>query len=308
MTKNIDISVIVINYNTAKLTKKCIESVFIKTKGINVELIVVDNASKDKSVEVLSTLSKKFNIKVIANKENLGFGRGNNQGMRIAKGRYFLLLNTDTLVKDNVLGEMVRFMDKNKDIGLATCALRNTDGSIQGTGGFFPTLPRVFAWMTFLDDLPLLDRIIKPFHPMHGNSPYKGESYFAKRHEQDWITGAFFLGRSELIKSVGYFDDDYFMYVEEVDYCYRVRQLGFKIAYLPKWNIIHYGGASSTKEFPIISEFKGLLIFYSKHKNKSQLAKLRLLLKMGIALRIILFGILKGREVAQTYAKAYREI
>lgn len=302
----LDLSIVIINFNTKKLTAECIKSVFKNTKGITFEIIMVDNASSDGSVKAVEKLAGKYPVKIKANKENVGFGQGNNQGMKIAKGRYILLLNTDTILKNNLLFEMVRWMDKNKDVGIVSCALKNVDGSIQGTGGYFPTLLRVFAWMSFLEDIPLLDQIIKPFHPMHGQSFfYKGEGFFKKSAERDWVTGAFFLMRKEVIKDVGYFDKDYFMYTEEVDYCFRAKEKGWKVWYMPKWSIIHYGGASSTREFPILSEYKGVKTFYRKHMPSWQYPVLRFLLKLGAFLRIFILGLLKGPEAAKTYAKAF---
>lgn len=307
-SRKLDLSVIIINYNTKKITADCIRSIVKNTKGVDYEIIVVDNASTDRSVEVLENLKKKIsNLKLIRNKENRGFGSGNNQGIKIAKGEFILLLNTDTIIHNNILSEMVEWMRKNKKVGVASCALKNPDGSLQGTGGHFPDLFRVFAWMFFLEDIPLLDTLIKPFHPIHGQSPfYKGTGQFTKRREQDWVTGAYLLTRRKVIEQVGYFDEDYFMYTEEVDYCYRVKKAGWKVWYLPAWSITHLGGASSTAEFPILSEYKGMKLFYKKNKPSWQLAVLRLFLKGGAVARVALFGVLKGKEAAKTYVKAYK--
>ena len=301
------LSIIIISFNTKRLTEECIGSVLRKTKGITFEIIIIDNASADGSVEMLGKFEKKHpNIKVILNKDNLGFGQANNQGMKIARGAYVLLLNSDTKVTNNVLGEMVSWMDESPKVGIASCALKFPDGRIQGTGGYFPTLPRVLTWMSFVDDIPFLGKILKPFHPMHGLSPFdKNVNFFKKRREMDWITGAFFLIRREALRKVGYFDKDYFMYVEEVDYCYRTKKAGWEIWYLPRWSIVHYGGASSTAEFPLINEVKGLKTFYKKHMEVWQYNILRILLKLGAALRIVVFGILKGPTVAKTYAKIF---
>lgn len=303
-----NLSIIIINFNTKKITTDCIKSIIKKTKGIDYEIIVVDNASKDGSVEALEELNRNIdNFKLIKNKKNKGFGPGNNQGIKVAKGKFILLLNTDTIIHDNLLTEMVAWMRKHKNTGVATCALKNIDGTLQGTGGYFPTLFRVFAWMFFLEDIPLLDSLIKPFHPVHGQSPfYKGTSQFRKAREQDWVTGAFLLTRKEIIDEVGNFDEDYFMYTEEVDFCFRVKKVGWEVWYLPKWGITHLGGASSTSEFPILSEYKSIKLFYKKHMPPWQYVLLRIFLKGGAIARMVLFGILKGGEAAKTYAKAFR--
>ena len=301
----LDLSIIIVNYNTRDITADCIKSVIKNTKGISFEIIMIDNASSDGSAEGIRPLTKEYPLKIIANDQNIGFGGGNNQGLKIARGRYLLLLNTDTIVSGNTLKEMVDWMDSHPEVGISSCALKNRDGSVQGTGGYFPTLPRVFAWMSFLEDIPGLDRLIRPFHPMHGQSPfYKGEGFFKEASERDWVTGAFFLFRREVFKDVGYFDKDYFMYTEEVDFCFRTKNKGWKVWYLPRWSIVHFGGASSTGEFPILSEYKGVKIFYSKNMPPWQLPILRLFLKLGAFLRIFVLGFLKGPEAVKTYAKA----
>lgn len=204
---------------------------------------------------------------------------------------------------------MIDWMDKNPKVGISSCALVNPDGTMQGSGGYFPSLFRVFAWMFFLDDIPIIDKLIKPYHPMHAWSPiYKGENYFYKEHKQDWVTGAFFLIRREVIKDIGFFDNDYFAYVEEVDFCYRASQKGWESWYLPKWKTVHYGQVTTGSEFAIINELKNLELFYKKHFSSWKLPILRVLLKLGVVLRFIVFGIYKGKEVASSYAKAFKEI
>ncbi|KKQ52588.1 hypothetical protein A2865_03650 [Candidatus Woesebacteria bacterium RIFCSPHIGHO2_01_FULL_39_17] len=308
-----DLSIIILNYKTKKLTLDCINSVVKNSKGISLEIIVIDNASNDGSVEALRRSIKRLSsqvgimAKLIVNKENLGFAKANNQGMGIAGGNYILLLNSDTLVHDNVLGEMLEWMRKHPKVGAATCALRNKDGSLQGTGGYFPTLLRVFSWMFFLDDIPILDKIIKPFHPMHGQSPfYKGTKYYLTRKEIDWITGAFMLIRKKALKDVGAFDEDYFMYSEDTDLCYRIKNAGWEIWYLPDWGITHLGGASSTSMYPILSEYEGVKLFYKKNVPFWQFPVLRVFLKSGALLRMFILGIIKDGEVIKTYAKAFK--
>lgn len=293
-----DLSIIIVSFNTEKLTKECIQSVVKHTKGISYEFLVMDNISKDGSVNMLRGLSKKLSLTLIENKENIGFGPANNQGMEKACGRYLLLLNSDTFVKDNTLGEMVKWMDKNPKVGISSCALKNKDGSLQGTGGYFPNLFRVFCWMFFIEDIPYLSKLIKPYHPMHPNSPfYKGEEFFKKAQERDWLTGAYLLFRREVVGDVGYFDKDYFMYVEEIDYAYRAKKKGWQVWFLPKWSIIHYGGASGTSGSATILEYKSLKVFYKKHYPKWQMPALRLFLKLG-SLPRLLFNF-------KIYAKAF---
>src|SRR3972149_7537610 len=167
MNTQIDLSIVIVNYNTKELTLSCIDSIKKSTQKIRYEIIVVDNGSqKDQRID-----------DSIFNSKNLGFSKANNIGIKKAKGKYIRRLNSDTLLHDNVLEEMVEWMEENQKIGIATCALKNKDGSLQGTGGYFPTLLRVFSWMT-IQDLPCVDTIIKPFHPMKEKSPFKNDQFY----------------------------------------------------------------------------------------------------------------------------------
>lgn len=290
----VDLSIIVVSFNTKVLLSSCINSIFEYTKNVKFEIIVVDNNSNDGSAEI----AKKLGAIVIKNKENLGFAAANNQGLKASKGEYVLFLNSDTELHDNVLDEMVPWMDSNPKVGISTCSLLFKDGNLQGTGGYFPTLPRVFMWMLFLDDIPWFDKIINSYHPH--------KDYFKNFHKQDWVTGAFLLTRRKIMNKVVGWDESYFMYVEEVDLCFRIKKLGYDVCYLPKWTIIHYGGASSkTSEFSLISEYKGVKKFYVKYYANWQSPILRLILKMGALGRILLFGILEGRRSVKIYAKAF---
>ncbi len=280
-----DLSIIIVNFHTEELTLDCIDSVIKNTRGIKYEIILVDSETTGKI-----KISKNF--KLIKSKTNLGFTGGNNLGMKDAKGKYILLLNSDTLIHDNVLGEMVLWMNGNPKIGISTCALKNKNGSLQTTGGYFPTLLRVFSWM-IIQDLPFVDNFIKPFHPKINF--YNGEK------ELDWVTGAFLLTRKEIVDEVGSLDEKYFMYVEDVDFCYRVKQKGFQIIYNPKWSITHFGGASSVKAFPLISEMKNIKKFYEKFYPSWQQLPLKILLKLGCLWRLFLIS-------PKIYAKAFIEI
>lgn len=301
--ENMDVSIIILNYNTWKVTDECIKSVTKYTKKVSFEIILVDNGSEEKFK--CQSANRRTKVKIIRNSRNLGFAGGNNCGLKVAKGRYVLLLNSDTLFIQDSISKMVAWMDKRSDVGIATPALFNSDMSLQGSGGYFPNLVRVFSWMT-IQDIPGVDLIIKPFQPMHRKSFYKGSGFFASTRELDWITGAFFLIRREVIDEVGLLDEDYFMYVEELDYCYRAKAKGWKVYYVADWGVIHLGGASATSRFTVLESYKSMKLFYKKHYPKWQYPILRLLLKIGSLGRILVFGLLEGKEAAKTYAQAYR--
>jgi len=304
-SNSIDLSIVIISTKIDYLTA-CLKSVYPALKNINYEILLIDNASKD---NVGSSAKNLFpDIKVIRREENGGFGDNNNLGMKVAKGRYVLLLNDDTLIIDKkIFKEMINWMDNHPDAGISSCALVNPDRkSYQGSGGYFPTLVRVFAWMFFLDDIPGIDKIIKPYHPLHGWSPFHtNEEYFKKTHKQDWVTGAYYLMRKDAMDQAGLFDEDFFLYVEEVELSYRFVKKGWSVWYLPKWKIVHYGQVTTGSENAMIFEMKNLRLFYSKHYSLFSGVVLRLFLKMGALLRIIIYGIIKGPKVAKIYAKAF---
>lgn len=304
--KRIDLSIIIVSYNTKKITLECVKSVIQYTKEVSFEIIIIDNNSSDESVSAIAKLNNS-KIKIIQNTENKGFGRANNQGIKEAKGRYVLFLNSDTLLEGTVLDRMIMWMDERPDIGISSCKLLNKDHSVQGTGGYFPTLPRVFSWMT-IQDLPFVDSIIKPFHPMKEKSFIKGDTFYTSPKELDWVTGAFMLVRSEVFDSVSGFDNDYFMYTEEVDFCYRAKKKNWKVYYNPKWSIIHYGGASGTVEKSIAQEFEGVKLFYQKHYSRLSYTLLRYLLMIGALGRIIVFGLKDGSSSARIYRNVLKTI
>lgn len=297
-----ELSIITINFNTGPITIDCIKSVLKNTKGVKFEIIVVDNNSKDDSLKLIKKeFGKNNHVRFVANKKNLGFSEGNNSGAKVAKGKILLFLNSDTIVRDNAIGEMVIWMSKHPQAGAATCALKNKDGTLQSTGGYFPTTTRVFAWMFFLDDLPILRDVLKPFHPHIPE--FLGDDTYKKQQRLDWITGAFFLTPKALFEKLGGFDKDYFMYAEDTDLSYRIYKKGYKIWYLPHWSIVHLGGSSGTSENTAVSEFKNILLYHKKHGSKLSVTLVRSFLKIGALLRIVVFP-----SKYQIYKNVYKAI
>jgi len=297
-----DLSIITINYNTASLTISCVNSILKHTKKLKYEIIVVDNASKTTSLEQIKNAFISDNrVKIIENKKNMGFSAGNNKGAKRARGKYLLFLNSDTIIHDNVLAEMVKWMVIHAKVGATTCALRNIDGSLQATGGYFPTLFRIFAWMFFVDDLPVIRSIIRPFHP---HTPdFLGDNTYTKEIAFDWITGAFIMTTKSIFNKVGGFDEDYFMYTEDTDLCFKIRKLGKNVYYLPKWSITHLGGASGSTENSTINEFKNVLLYHKKHNTKISTSLVKYFLKSGALLRCVVFP-----SKAEIYKNVYKAI
>ncbi len=292
------VSIIIVSFNTKKLLIDCIESIFSHVK-CSYEIIVVDNASEDGSPDAVRIWEKKHKgiaVHIIGNKGNVGFAAANNQGMKKSKGNFLLLLNSDTLLTEDSISLCLEKFSEQPKLGIASCKLKNRDGSLQATGGYFPTPVRVFLWMTFLDDLPGMSRVINVFHPK--------PNYYKKDHMLDWVTGAFFLFKRELLSGVGFFDEDYFMYVEELDYCYRARKAGWRVAYFSSTSIIHFGQASGSSEFALLSEYKNLILYFKKHFPSNE-GFIRICLKTGALIRMGIFAILGQSVPRKIYAKAF---
>jgi len=305
MTKTeIHISIVIVS-SQLKYLGGCLKTLYSALKGINNEIIIVDNASADK---IGDQIKKDFpEVKIIRREVNGGFGENNNMGMRVAKGRYVLLLNDDTeIINKNIFKEMIDWMDSHPKVGLSSCALVNPDQkNYQGSGGYFPTLARVIAWMTFIDDIPYLDNLIKPYHPMHSYSfIHTNEDYYKKPHKQDWVTGAFFLMRKEAMNQAGIFDEKFFLYVEEVELAYRFHLKGWESWYLPKWKTVHYGMATNGSEKATVMEMQNLRLFYKLHMPKWQLPILTFVLKLGALLRVLVYAVLGKLNVSKIYVKA----
>ncbi|MGB9706638.1 MAG: glycosyltransferase family 2 protein, partial [Microgenomates group bacterium] len=260
-----------------------------KSQMSNYEVIVVDNGSTDDSPQMVEKEFPKAIL--IKNKKNLGFGAGNNQGMRIAKGEYFLLLNSDTIVRNRAWLKMAEFMDKNPDFGVVGCRLLNPDGSWQPSCGYFPNLPVAFL-MLFAEHW--LGSLVR-FSPK-------------KTKEVDWVMGAAMMIRPKVIEKAGWMDEGIFMYMDEVEWCWRIKKAGWRVVFYPGAEIIHFGGGSSPegRRWPIVNIYRGLLYFYGKHKPSWQKEILKFMLKLKAQGVIILGKLTKNKYLGETYAEAIK--
>lgn len=254
-----ELSIIIVNYNTRDLTTQTIESVINTLKSnVDYEIILVDNNSTDGSIEFLE--SNFSQIKIIKNTCNLGFSKANNTAIKQSKGNYVLLLNSDTIVLENCLEECVTYMEKNKDIGVLGCKLLLENGELDHAckRGF----PKPEASLFYLLKLNRIFPENKKFGQY--TMGYLNED---EVNEVDSLTGAFMMLRREIISEVGLLDEDFFMYGEDLDWCFRIKEAGWKVVYYPKAKIIHYkGGSSKKKGFKTIYEFhRAMLLFYNKH-------------------------------------------
>lgn len=228
-----DLSIIIVNYNKAELLKQCLESIYDNlSQNITYEVIVVDNASQDQSVALIKDAFP--HVTIIQNDHNRGFAAGNNQGLRIAQGKYIILLNNDTFVLANALEQLIKFLHENPMVGAVGPALLNADGytiQVQGSG--------------------------------------RGEKFWlaTRPTEVSFLTGAAFMIRRELLEDVGELDENFFFYNEDLDWCRRIIAKKWKIFYLPQAKIIHYGGQSTTLNSvkAHVEGFRGGMYFCSKY-------------------------------------------
>ncbi len=272
----IDLSIIIVNYNVKEFLLNLLESIQHASKNITKEIIVVDNNSDDGSIQVLK---EKFpTVKLIENKENIGFGAANNQAMEIAKGEYLLLINPDTLVKENTFDVMINFLKENPKVGIAGCKVLNPDGTLQ--------LPcrRSFPgpWVSFTKVVGLSKLFPNSKLFAKYNLTYMDEN---KSHEVDAVSGSFMMLTREAYNKVGGFDTDFFMYGEDLDLCYRIQKNGMKVYYVSDTEIIHYKG-ESTKRSKIDETkifYNAMHLFVKKHFSSSFL--IEAILQFGIVLR-----------------------
>ncbi|MCG2692251.1 glycosyltransferase family 2 protein, partial [Microgenomates group bacterium] len=243
------------------------------------EVIVIDNGSQDGSVEYLK---KKFpQYSVYSSGGNLGFAQGNNFGVNKAIGKYIWLLNSDTLIKPSTISTLMKLAVKNNS-PIASCQLLNSDGSIQPQGGYLPDLWRLALWMLFIDDLPVIKSLVKPYHQ-------NLKSFFQSDQHPGWLGGTALLIRCDIYKKLNGLDKNIFMYGEDVEFCLRAKQQGIRIDYFAQPKLIHLGQASGSSRRAILGEYQGLIYIYKKYFNYYQQLALKILLKLGAILRVIIF-------------------
>ena len=281
------LSIIVVNWNTRELLINCLKSIQADQEilcqnnlFIPTEIIVVDNASDDSSVKMVRSCFPE--VKVIDNQENVGFARANNQAIQISHGQYILLLNPDTEIKPGTLKTLVSFMDDNSQVGAAGAQLINSDGTLQSSCHPAPTLSREFWRLFHLDKF-------------YSYSSYPMETWPVDTHHKvEVVQGACLILRKDILNQVGVLDEDYFMYSEEVDLCFRIRKKGWNIYWVPLAQVVHYGGQSTqqvaTRMFLRLYEAK--LIYF--RKNHGFLA--------GQIYKLILFSASFGRLIVSPLA------
>ena len=270
-----DLSVIIVNWNTRELLSQCLQSVYETAGDVGLEVLVVDNGSSDGSGAMVR---REFpQVRLIENVENVGFARANNQAVVISQGRYVLLLNSDAVLRSGALQAMCRFMDQRSEAGVVGAKLLNPDGSFQASYMDFPVI---------LDEVLLLTKLSRLFHPACFPSHSLAESQEVS--EADWVPGTCLMIRRETLEQVGGLDEDYFMYSEEVDWCWRVKRAGWKVFYLPEAEVLHWGG-QSIGQVPLHKRarvYGGKLLFFRKCRGRGYAVLFRLILLLSTVLKI----------------------
>lgn len=254
-----DVSIIIVNWNTRELLRNCLESIYEQAGDVDYEVIVTDNASSDGSVEMVKEGFPR--VILVENTENRGFAAANNQDMAKAKGRYILLLNSDTIILDKTIEKTVSFADFHPEAGIVGCRVLNPDKTLQPTCFMFHSILNMLLSTSYLYKL------------------FPKNKFFGRERMTWWdrddvrkvevVTGCFMLVRQEAIQQVGIMDEQFFMYGEETDWCYRFRQAGWKNMFTPDAEIIHLGGQSTeqVKRTMILQKRKSILQFMKKHHS-----------------------------------------
>jgi GT2 family glycosyltransferase len=298
----IDLSVILVNWNTCGILRNCLESVYRETQTLSFEVFVVDNASTDGSADMVR---RQFpQVRLIENGTNRGFAAANNQAIAQASGDYILLLNSDTLVLDNALAKSVDFARRHPEAGVVGCRVLNADRTLQPSCFMVPSLLNLFLLTTYLSRL------------------FKRNRFFGRERMTWWdrtdqrpvevVTGCFMLIRREVIDDIGALDEAFFMYGEETDFCYRAHKAGWELLFTPEAEIIHLGGASSRQVRPeMMLQLRGsILLFMKKHRSAPVYWAACVLVMLFFLLRApywYLYGLAAARErersfqIARTY-------
>lgn len=320
---SIDLTISIVSYDTEDLLKACLNSIYENTEGINYEIIVVDNNSSDGSVNMVKEEFPR--VRLIVNKENVGFAKANNQVIKQSKGRYVLLLNSDTVVISDAVAKMVNFMDAHPEAGVVGCTKLNPDLSVQPSVTLLPNTWTVFLRFFRFKWLLLSAKqrrfVNRFFGPILGKTMGSYLSWYSddKRKEArsvDFVTGTCFLIRHATIDDVGLLDESFFMYLEDADWCFRIKRKGWGIYIYPEAQIIHYVGESfrSTLDTFSLEHCRSRYYYFEKHHGRIVTFLLRVIIIFALILReeksffLYLFSGKKEREVLRKKIFSHFEI
>lgn len=306
--KKLGVSVVIVSWNTKDITDRCLASMkkaVSKVKHLaDVEVIVVENDSEDGTPDMIK--KKHPWVRLEESGADLGYGKGNNYGFNKANKNndYLLLLNNDAYVNEDTLVKSIEFMQKNPDCDVFGCQLRFEDGRFQPSAGYLPTPTSVWSWIWGLELIPGIKNLFKPFHP-------KEKEFFKKTREVGWTMGAFLFMKMKIYKESKGFDENFFMYMEEVEWCRRVHEAGGKILYTPNFWITHLDKASAMgkpEELAKIFRREILGFVYYLNKNfRNQSWWTVPAIKAGVMVRLLAFT-LTGNKMRQDAYKQTLEL
>ncbi len=290
----VDLSIVIVSWNVRALLRRCLQSVLAEAKpgpgdGVfqlgdwKVEILIVDNASADGSIEMVR--SQFPHVHLIANGENRGFTAANNQGLSRARGRYLLLLNPDTEVVGDALATMIRYVEANAEIGALGAKLLYPDGSIQSSRRRFPTLSTALVESTVVQEWWKDNRILHRY--------YMTDTGDDEIQRVDWVVGACLLVRRQAYEQVGGLDEGFFMYSEELDWCRRIKAAGWEVVYLPTATVMHHEGKSSEQVVPARHVYfqSSKVRYFRKHHGAFQAEALRWFLLLTYAYQVAREGL-----------------
>ena len=288
-----ELSIIVVNWNTREILDKCLASIYSSQTTISYDIWVVDNNSSDGSVQMID---KKFpNTHVITNETNAGFARGNNQAIMESSADYVMLLNPDTIIEENVLQGLFGYLEEHQDVGAVGPRLLNPDGTLQESAYPEPTLWREFWRLFHLD------------HFKHYGAYPMAEWSISDPRDVDVLVGACFLVRRKVLDQVGLLDENFFVYSEEVDFCKRIRDYGWRIGWFPSVKVTHLGGQATrqVQQEMFLPLYQGKIQYFRKHNSLAVVWAYKFVLFMAAIIRLFMtpFAFFEGSSEKDEHLK-----
>ena len=288
-----DLTIIIVNWNTRELLDKCLASVYASQTNLKFDVWVIDNQSFDNSIEMIR--EKYPNTILIKNENNVGFAQANNQAINKSSSEFVMLLNPDTIVDKDVLDGLIGYLEGHPDVGAAGPMLLNPDGTLQESAYPEPTLWREFWRLFHLDLFKHLGT-----YPM-------AEWNHSDLRDVDVLMGACFLVRRKVLDQVGLLDENFFMYSEEVDFCKRIRDFGWRIVWFPTVKVIHFGGQSTSQvqQEMFLQLYQGKIQYFRKHNSLAVVWAYKFVLFMAAIIRLFLtpFAFFEGSAEKDEHLK-----
>ncbi len=278
------LSIVILTYNSANYIERLLKSIAKFNEGSDYEIIVVDNNSTDETVKLI----QKAKVKIIENKENVGFAKGINIGAEEAKGEYLLFINPDMEWKNGSIEDLISLFEQDSKVGVIGGKILTKNGRAEKSAG-----RSLKTFEVFLTTLGLDEALGVRTSPN-------------KRCEVDFVSGGFMAVRKDLFGKLGGFDENLFMYVEDMEFCYRAKKEGMKVIFEPSVKVIHAGHGSSSRSFAIKHIYKGLLYFHKKHGNAFSYSTVGLMLFSKALALVVLGKIINNKYLTDTYSKVIK--